>query len=578
MGLNSRNAQTVTTKVPVAGFLSRMNLPCMGLSLMLLLANAVHAVHAADDQWASILAKAAQSVVSLQLSQLRNFDDAEQGGSNATGFVVDAERGIVLTNRHVVGSGPIRLSATFQNQERVDAVPLYRDPVHDFAFVRYNPADLKYATPETLALRPDKVSTGLDIRVIGSDGGEQLSILTGTIARLDREVPSYGRYGYNDFNTFYLQAASSTSGGSSGSPVVDFDGDVVALNAAANTKTASSFFLPLYRIQYALARLQDNLPIARGGLQTLFVHRPFRELTKLGLSEDNEALARAADPENNGMLMVSQVIPGGAGSYVLEEGDILFSINDQITTNFIDLEALLDANINQTLNIKLVRQGDVVEREVLVANLHALAPKRFLDVGDAVLQDMSIQHARAMNLAQNGVVVMRPGYFFTRAGIAQSSVITELNQQPIGDLDDLLEAVKSSPRDSKMQVRYIVPGREFTSEVAQLDIDNRWFGHRQCVRVDDARFWTCTHVDLPRKPADSMRSAVTVPQFKDPLLNKVAPAMVRVDFSVPYVADNVYAKHFKGVGIIIDKSEGLVAVDRNTVPIGLGDVEITFFG
>jgi len=72
--------------------------------------------------------------------------------------------------------------------------------------------------------------------------------------------------------------------------------------------------------------------------------------------------------------------------------------------------------------------------------------------------------------------------------------------------------------------------------------------------------------------------SVKVPKFKDALLNKVAPAMVRVDFNIPYGVDNVYARHFNGVGLIVDKTNGIVAVDRNTVPIGLGDVEITFFG
>jgi len=447
---------------------------------------------AEEDSWAETVSKAANSVVSLQLSQLRTFDDSPQGGSNATGFVVDAERGIVLTNRHVVGSGPIRLSATFQNQERVDAVPLYRDPVHDFAFVRFDPTALEYAKPATMNLRPDKVRTGMNIRVIGSDGGEQLSILPGTIARLDREVPSYGRYGYNDFNTFYLQAASGTSGGSSGSPVIDFEGDVVALNAAANTNTASSFFLPLPRIQYALELLQRGESIPRGGLQTIFVHQPFRELRRLGLDEDTEKRARdIANTTSNGMLIVSQIIQGGVADGLFEPGDILISINEKVITEFIALEDLLDSSIGETLDIVVIRQGNNVDINVPVADLHELAPKRLLEIGDAVLQNMSVQHARAMNRPQTGVVVMKPGYFFTRDGVPRGSVITELDGEPVTDIDQFVEAVREAPKDEKLLLRFVVPGREFSSEIAQITINNRWFGHRFCERVDDARFWDC---------------------------------------------------------------------------------------
>ncbi|NOY62750.1 MAG: PDZ domain-containing protein, partial [Gammaproteobacteria bacterium] len=388
-----------------------------------------------EEQWEQVVDQVASAVLSIRVDATRAFDTEWNSSTQATGFIVDAEKGIVLTNRHVVQPGPVIATGGFLNREEVELRPIYRDPVHDFGFYQYDPKALSFNNPAQLTLKPGLVQIGKEIRVIGNDGGEQLSILVGTIARLDREAPRYGRGGYNDFNTYYIQAASGISGGSSGSPVVDINGNVIALGAGASRKNAASFFLPLDRVARALKYVREGQPVPRGTLQTTFLHQPFDELRRLGLSLASEAAAREGFPQGVGLLIVSQVIPGSPAEGVLQPGDVLLRVEDEMIFSFIQLDRIWDSHVGGEITLQLERGGQPLEVTLPVQDLHAITPDSYIEFGDAVVHNLSYQQARNYNVPVSGVYVAIPGYVLGNEAISRGTVITALNNTPTQTLD-----------------------------------------------------------------------------------------------------------------------------------------------
>ncbi|KAL0022065.1 hypothetical protein WJX79_000023 [Trebouxia sp. C0005] len=591
--------------------------------------------HSTTANWRKALDNVVPACVVLKVTQTRSFDTEAASSSYATGFVVDKVRGLILTNRHVVTPGPVTAEAIFLDREEVPVLPVYYDPVHDFGFMRFEPSKVHFMALHEVPLAPKAAAVGLEVRVVGNDSGEKISILAGTLARLDRDAPHYGRQSYNDFNTFYLQAGSGSKGGSSGSPVVDCNGQAVALNAGGKDKASSAFYLPLERVVRALHLIQEgtgarpnwqwgSCHIPRGDLQTTFLFKGFDEARRLGLNRETEAEVRAALAEetadvsvpgaansaSTGMLVVDSIVPGSFAESLLEPGDIIIQVESKVVTHFLALEDILDSSVGATVTLNVERGGRPLQATIKVQDLHAITPACFLEASGCIIHSLSYQQARNCRLAVGQVYLAEAGYLMGQAGVPKHSILTSLAGLPTPDLGSFARVLGGLASGSRPTLQYFTVTDRHRKKNAVLHLDYTWYGQPKLWTRDDASgYWTSCPVCAPEptllepRPepsggvqpqalscdsqteedsaaAEAAASVVEEADADVALDQLLRQSLVLIEVEIPHVAlmDGVHAKSFEGNGVIVHASDklGLVLVDRSTVPVGGGNITLSF--
>ncbi|KAI8089508.1 trypsin-like cysteine/serine peptidase domain-containing protein [Halteromyces radiatus] len=530
--------------------------------------------------WEPTLEKAIKAIISIKASHVRSFDTETSGAYTATGFIVDAQQGIVLTNRHVVSPAPIVAQAVLTNYEEVDLMPIYRDPVHDFGFMQFDPSKIKFMELEEIELSPERAKVGLDIRVVGNDAGEKLSILAGTLARLDRRAPEYGVGEYNDFNTFYLQAASGTSGGSSGSPVLDIDGHAVALNAGGASRASSSYYLPLDRVQRALNYIRRAETVPRATLQTEFEYLPYNEVRRLGLKAHVEEKVRTKFPDETGMLVVRSVLPEGPADKKLVAGDIVIGCNGKMVPHFIALFGILDDAVGEVIKLTISRGKKIQDVELTVQDLHSITPATYCEIGGGIVHDLSYQLAKSYSQPVGGVYVATSGHMLASASAWRKSIITSVNNVPTPNLAAFIDAMNKLPDGARVPLRFYSLHKAYKDKVMIMHVDRHWHPFRLATRNDLTGVWD--YKDMPPPPSSHLAYAPSTASFPPldtslALAEKVMPSFVAIDFYLPYLVDGMKATQFYGTGYVVSLGpRPLIICDRDTIPISLGDVFITF--
>lgn len=569
-----------------------------------------------SPEWLATIQRVRPGIVALRVTGTRSFEDTNPGSWFGTGFVVDAEAGLIVTNRHVLTAGPVRALAYFDQNEELPCRALYRDPCHDFALLSFDPKALEFTSVVAVELKPDELTVGSEIRVVGNDNAEKLQILSGTVARVDRNAPKYSGL-YSDENTFYVGAASATSGGSSGSPVLNDKGHAVALNAGGAQDAASAYYLPLDRVVPAVEALRVGKVPRRGTIGCRLTFKTFAAAAHLGLTAEQKR--RAVEASNvwaekvagrqprRGVLVCEKILPGGpAAEAGVEPGDVLLDVNGNCCVDFVDIEDAIDqaapepwsANEGKELDMRWARLGQERSTSMRALDFHPLIPRDFVECGAAIFHSLSYQRAMRWNIP-----VVKAGAYISLAGIFGAAgagvMVVELScggkTWPTPDLDAMFRGLQEIPDDAYFHLRYRDwsgngHGRERGAEVR---MDRRlWPLALWRFSPELPNTWCLENECAAEKPKEATETTEALPGpaqtedcFQDLPAGSPRRSLVEVSFftHTRLVFEGIKPRGMsatlfrrRGVGVVVDLERRLVLTARATVPQHLGCVEVTF--
>ncbi|MEM0912017.1 MAG: trypsin-like peptidase domain-containing protein [Pseudomonadota bacterium] len=505
------------------------------------------------------------AIVNIEFNKVVPWDDGYNSSGFGTGFVIDANQGIILTNKHIVNVGPIVAFAEFSNKRKLPLTPIYRDPVHDFGMFKYDPTLIKDLDIKQIELDIN-ATVGDAITLYGNDGGEALSIIEGVLSRLDRPSPNYNSTN-NDYNTFYMQAALGTSGGSSGSPILNKNGKAIAINAGGRFDTAAAFFLPM-KIMYPVIQnvLQGN-PVKRGTFEVVFEHIPFNQMDKFGKDAAQINSLRSSNGEATGRLLIEHIVKQSDADQYLRLGDFLLSVDSIDIFDFYDLETVLNQAVNESVSVEINRNGEIKTFSLKVIDLFNLVPNEYVEFGKAIFTPIGLSLARLFNVPSDGVLITSDGRIFGGQGIRNYARVDSINDQPIDNIDMLETLLSNIALNQKVSVRYKHVYNQQNQQFVKIRNLAQYFINRRCSSSLGDKFWKCTNIDISMQFADKRKAVVR---------QKVTSPFVDLEVFRPIEVNIRGDVTMTGLGLVIDEKKGLILTDKSKIDSSLSQTNVYF--
>jgi len=228
--------------------------------------------------------------------------------SLGSGVIVDAQRGYVITNHHVIEHAQI-IAVTLQDGRQLNARLIGSDPESDVAVIQIPAENLT-----ALALADsDDLEVGDFVVAIGNPFGLGQTVTSGIVSALGRS--GLGIQRHEDF----IQTDASINPGNSGGALVNLRGQLVGINTAILAPSGGNvgigFAIPSNRVKRVIDQLLRRGRVSRG---------------KLGMTVQdlNPNLARAFGPDRNGGAVITQVASDSQASAAgLKPGDVVAAAN-----------------------------------------------------------------------------------------------------------------------------------------------------------------------------------------------------------------------------------------------------------
>src|SRR5690348_4741965 len=371
--------------------------------------------------------------------------------SLGSGVIVDAAKGYILTNNHVVG-GADDITVTLQDGRTFKGKLVGADPDTDVAVVQI-PAQNLTALP---LADSSKLRVGDYVVAVGEPFGLSETVTAGIVSALSRSGlggPDSASSGYQNF----IQTDASINPGNSGGALVNLRGELVGINTMIFSPSGGNvgigFAIPSNLTSSVMAQLLAHGKVERGslGMQTQAITPRIAQLLKL---EDDKG------------VVVTGVNPGSAAEHAgLQPGDVLTTLNGKPLHNEQELrntEGLLP--LGSTVQLGVLRDGH--SRQVsatLAAEKLASLDGGKLDPRLAGVRFSELsQRQRDQGLYGVAISAVQPGSRAARAGLSTDDMLIGVGNQRITSLRMLGGLAGVHPRQLVLVVadadgsRYVV--------------------------------------------------------------------------------------------------------------------------